>query len=95
MSLMNKIVKGKTQGAFKAVVYGEAGIGKTTLASQLPKPLFLDTEDGCRNVGADRLPVRNWEELQGYLISLGQDLEGYETIVIDSADWAVTATPRS
>jgi hypothetical protein len=88
MSLIDKIEKGKTGGPFKAVIYGEAGIGKTTLASQLPKPLFLDTEDGTKKVGPDRLRISTWDQLQGYLISLGQDLIGYETIVIDSADWA-------
>jgi len=33
----------------KALVYGESGVGKTTLAIQFPKPYLIDTERGSVN----------------------------------------------
>ena len=89
-----KIRKGKKPGCSKVVIYGEAGIGKTTLANKFPRPLFLDTEDGTRNIEADALPCESWTDFQGAVLELARDLtfggqveEPYQTIVIDSADW--------
>jgi len=42
-----KIVKGRQRPPLRGVIYGVEGIGKTTLCSRFPKPLFLDTEDGA------------------------------------------------
>ena len=33
----------------KLFMYGEAGVGKTTAACQLPKPYIIDTERGTDN----------------------------------------------
>jgi len=38
------ISSGKISGAQKIVLYGPEGIGKSTFASRLPRPLFIDTE---------------------------------------------------
>ena len=93
--MSRKIRKGGEVGCSKVVIYGEAGIGKTTLASQFPRPLFLDTEDGTRKLkGLHAMPCHSWTDFQGDVLSLARDLtyngqadEPYQTIVIDSADW--------
>ena len=38
------IISGKLPVAKRIVFYGAEGIGKSTLASQCPDPLFIDTE---------------------------------------------------
>lgn len=84
-----KIITGiKKPKAFRVVVYGVEGIGKTTLASKLPKPLFLDFENGthgmdvaCADIGAV-----TFESLMGTLNELISDKHGYQTLVIDSLD---------
>ena len=38
------ITKGKVETAKKVVIYGPEGIGKSTLASCFPDPVFIDTE---------------------------------------------------
>lgn len=83
-----KIVRGQERAPVKCVIYGTEGIGKTTLAAQAPKPLILDTEGGSRRLQCDRVHVKTLVELDGALMSLGRDPEGYQTVVIDSADWA-------
>ena len=83
-----KIVKGKQRSPLRAVVYGVEGIGKTTLVSQFPKPLILDTEDGSTHLDVDRVACRSLTSLEGAMHTLVRDNEGYKTVVIDSADWA-------
>jgi hypothetical protein len=83
-----KVVRGKQRPPLRVVMYGVEGIGKTTLASQFPKPIILDTEDGSAHLDVDRVPCRTMADLQGAMHSLVRDPEGYQTVVIDSADWA-------
>ena len=39
-----KLTSGKIDTAIKTVIYGPEGIGKSTLAAQFPRPVFIDTE---------------------------------------------------
>ena len=60
-----KISSGKIHGAQKIVLYGPEGIGKTTFAAQLPRPLFIDTEGGTRHIDGQRVEERpdRWTKL--------------------------------
>jgi hypothetical protein len=73
------------------VLYGVEGIGKTTLAAQFPTPLFLDTEDGTKQLEVDRVACQDWPSLRGAVAELAVEKHGYQTIVIDSIDWAERA----
>ena len=44
-----KINKGKTAKARRMLIYGEPGVGKSTLASRFPHPVFINLEDGIRD----------------------------------------------
>ena len=68
------------------VIYGVESVGKTTFASKFPNPLFLDIEGGSNHLAVDRVAVSTWKEL-GQCITEAASTD-YETIVIDSADWA-------
>jgi GTPase SAR1 family protein len=83
-----KITRGIEQTAAKVCIHGPAGVGKTTLASQFPNPLFLDTENGSRRIDCHRVRCADWMTLKGALVNLSRDAMGYQTIVIDSGDWA-------
>ena len=52
---MLKISKGKQVRAQKVVIYGPEGVGKSTLASDLPSPLFLDAEGGTDHLDCVRV----------------------------------------
>jgi two-component system OmpR family response regulator len=72
------------------LLYGTHGIGKSTWASQAPKPIVLATEDGLNDVGVDRIEFYGREtiDLAKALIALsGEEEHGYKTVVIDSLDW--------
>ena len=81
-----KIIKGKQQRPQRVVIYGVESVGKTTFASKFPNPLFLDIEGGSNHLAVDRVAVSTWKEL-GECIQEASRTD-YETIVIDSADWA-------
>jgi hypothetical protein len=92
-----KVMKGRLRKPLGVLLYGVEGIGKTTLASQFPRPIFLDTEGSTVHLDVERVPnpqdqndavIRSWTDLQGAMHQLIRDRGGYETVVIDSADWA-------
>lgn len=86
-----QVIKGKAPTAPKFMLYGLSGVGKSTLASKLKRPLFMDFEGGLNYIGADRTPqIQTLDELYKYLNELySHRSEEYDTIVIDSVDWLV------
>lgn len=86
-----KISRGRQAAPARAVLYGVEGIGKTTLAAQWPEPLFLDTEDGTKQLDVARVSCPDWVTLRGAVAELAVDPGGYKSIVIDSIDWAERA----
>ena len=85
------IVKGKTKPkGLRVVIYGVHGIGKTTLAAKLPGALFLDFEDGTHGLDVDKLAAsdlpKSYEGMKGLIAELKRDHQGYERLVIDTAD---------
>lgn len=71
----------------KVVIYGVEGIGKTTLASRFPNPLFLDTEEGSGRLDVARVRVPDYPSLRLAVQELSRDMQGFRTLVLDSADW--------
>ena len=83
-----KIVRGIVPSASKTVVYGPEGAGKTTLAASTPRPLILETEGGTRRIQCDRVACPDWKSLTLAIAELAVNAQGYQTVVVDSIDWA-------
>lgn len=85
---MLKINKGKIVRPKKVVIYAGEGVGKTTLASKFPDPLFIDTENGSYNLDVARVDKPDsWDELIGIVkVIASEDI--CKTLVIDTVDWA-------
>lgn len=81
-----KITQGKLTRPQRVVLYGVESVGKTTFASQFPKPLFLDVEGGTAHLDVPRAEIGSWAELTKAVAEC-KALD-YQTIVIDSIDWA-------
>ncbi|MBR5949253.1 MAG: ATP-binding protein [Clostridia bacterium] len=85
-----QITKGRIKTALKVVVYGPEGIGKTTFASQLPSPVFIDTEGSTKHMDVTRTDPspESWEGLKGQVKHFILHPEHLKTLVIDTMDWA-------
>jgi len=88
MSGILQITRGRRQAAVRGTIYGIEGIGKTTLATQFPVPLVLDTEDGTNHLDVARASIHDWKSLTLALTELAVNAQGFKTVIIDSADWA-------
>lgn len=82
-----QIIRGKRQGAIRAVIYGTEGIGKSTLAAQIPDALLIDTEDGTGQIDAARVIALDWRAIEHATKELIADTQGFRAVVIDTADW--------
>lgn len=83
-----KIIRGKQRSPLRVVLYGTEGIGKSTLASQFPDPVVLDTEDGTGQLDVARVQCDKWLDIEGAMIELVREPQGFKTVVVDSVDWA-------
>lgn len=85
MTLIRKSFELKIQPKIKALLYGQAGVGKSTLALSAPNPLMIDCDGGIHRVNAahrtDTVQVESYNDI---LAVLAEDLSAYETIVIDT-----------
>jgi len=88
MSLLQQIRRGRRHAPPRLTIYGTEGIGKSTTASQAPKPIFIPTEDGLDQIDCDSFPLaRRFDEVMSALSALYSEEHPYQTVVIDSLDW--------
>ena len=88
MTILNSLKKGRIARAQKSVIYGPEGVGKSTLASQFPDPVFLDTEGGTHHLDVVRFPeVSTWDDITAAIAQLATGEHRFKTLVIDTADW--------
>lgn len=98
--MFGKLNATRRTAGLKIMVYGESGIGKTTLACRLPAPVgFIDLEESlpilapqleaagiAQNLAT--VQANTWDELIAALES--PEWDGIKTVVIDSATRAET-----
>jgi hypothetical protein len=71
-------------------IYGGHGIGKSTLASQFPKPIFISTEDGLDSLDVTSFPrAGHINDVVESVKTLIKEEHDFKTVVIDSVDWLV------
>jgi hypothetical protein len=76
------ITKGKQKRPFYAILYGQPGVGKTTLASLIPNSVFLDLEKGTSFLDVARLQPEG--TITEALETLFDNLDSFDTLIIDS-----------
>jgi len=88
MSLLDNIQKGKENKPPRLFIYGNEGIGKSLYSASAPNPIFIQTEDGLGEIDCAKFPLsRNFSDVQSALTALRDEPHGFQTIVLDSADW--------
>ena len=73
----------------RIVIHGAPGIGKSTLASCAPNPVFIDLEHGTLQLDVARIDnVDTWEHLLSAIRALATEPHDFKTVVIDTLDRA-------
>lgn len=90
MSWKDNLVVGKQNLPPRICIYGSHGIGKSTVASQFPKPIFISTEDGISSLDVTSFPqAKTVDEVIENIKTLIKEDHEFKTVVIDSVDWLV------
>lgn len=75
----------------KAVLYGQEGVGKSSLAAQIPGIVFIDCEGSTTKMDVRRLPAPDsWQMLCDEMTFVRENAaqKGYRAVAIDTFDWA-------
>lgn len=75
----------------KAVLYGQEGVGKSSLAAQIPGIVFIDCEGSTTKMDVRRLPAPDsWQMLCDEMTFVRENAaqRGYRAVAIDTFDWA-------
>lgn len=92
MALRGKKPK-EIEQRLKMLLYGNAKVGKTSLALQFPKPYIIDTEDGATKSKYVKIidksdgvifQTTNFDDLFQEVVSLSTIKHDYKTLIIDS-----------
>lgn len=78
------------QDPIRTVIWGQPGVGKTTLAGKFPNPWFIDIEKSTAWMPELRSRQwerpKTWQEILDQIHRFKRELPG-DTLVIDSIDW--------
>lgn len=84
-TLIRKPYELDVQTRIKALIYGQAGMGKTTLALSTPSPLLLDFDGGVHRINyghqVPTVQITKWEDCEAVM---REDLREFQTLVIDT-----------
>lgn len=75
----------------KVVIYGQEGVGKSTLAAAFPGAVFIDCEGSTTRMNVRRLQKpTSWQMLCDEVEFVRQKHaeKGYQTLIFDTFDWA-------
>lgn len=75
----------------KAVLYGQEGVGKSSLAANIPGIVFIDCEGSTTKMNVRRLPSpTSWAMLCDEMEYIRENAaaKGYRAVAIDTFDWA-------
>ena len=85
MTKIKKPSELQTNSLLKVLIYGQPGIGKSTIALSFPDPLMIDCDRGVHRVQpehlSDTVEVNDWTDVDEVL---KENLSAYKTIIFDT-----------
>ena len=90
MSVLQSVVHQPTPAPPKGIVYGAAGVGKTTFVTFPKNHLLLDCENGAGTIPCQRTPyLETWPDIEQWLVALEKEAHPYTVVAVDTIDWLV------
>ena len=84
-----EFIKGVLSTPVKTIIYGPEGIGKSTLASCWPEPVFIDVEGSTKNLDVPRFPdASTWMKILDDVDYVIHHPDCCRTLVVDTMDKA-------
>jgi len=86
--VLDQITTGRKPKAPRILVYGEAGVGKSSFAAGGDAPVFIDLENGLNSLDVAKFPVpATFADAMQQLRALAGGGHPYKTVAVDSLDW--------
>lgn len=83
-----KINTGMRPAPRRILLYGTAGVGKSSWAAQAKQAIFLNVEDGLYDIDcASTDPLRSYQEVIDAINWLTSEEHDYRTVIVDTLDW--------
>jgi hypothetical protein len=87
-SRLEALSLGKRPRHIFAFIYGTDGVGKSTMCSHAPRPIFIGAEKGTEQLDVARFPqLESIGELLSELRALSTEKHDFDSVVLDSLDW--------
>lgn len=88
MGLLQQVIRGRRPAPRRVMVYGVQGVGKSTFGASGQRPIFIQTEDGLGEIGADKFPLAtSTADVIAAIGELHSQEHDYGTVILDSLDW--------
>lgn len=86
MSLLERAESSKRKRPYYLALYTPPGLGKSTMASEAPNPIFIDTEGGLAHLDVKAFQPKTFDEVLAFVGELLHGKHSYQTLVIDTLD---------
>jgi hypothetical protein len=95
VSRLGKVTKGKLATAYRFLVYGPEGVGKSSLAADAERPIFFDVDDGSASLDVTRYQFhdgegghvpQSYDQVRAAISDLLNNNHEFKSLVLDTAD---------
>ena len=88
MSYLSQLTKPTSDKPIIMTIFGNSGLGKTTLAASFEKPILIPIEDGTASLIGQDVSImprpKSQQELLAQIIELAKEEHEFKTLIIDS-----------
>ncbi|MDR2390627.1 MAG: ATP-binding protein [Planctomycetota bacterium] len=89
-NIFESVIRNPVPAPPRGIIYGSAGVGKSTFAGSARDALVVDCENGIGSLQCQRTPfLETWDQINEWLIALERNEHGYKAVAVDTVDWLI------